>query len=69
MPFASSPRPLVQGHTSAVISVQYSPDGRRIITGSRDQTGRVWEVADGQMMKRTVINPRVFRMAMQRLQA
>lgn len=52
-----------------MISVQYSPDGRRIITGSRDQTGRVWEVADGQMMNRTVINPRVFRMAMQRLQA
>jgi WD40 repeat protein len=29
------------------MSVNFSPDGRRIITGSQDQTAKVWDAATG----------------------
>jgi WD40 repeat protein len=35
-------RPL-EGHTHYVRSVAYSPDGRRIISGSGDRTIRIWD--------------------------
>jgi WD40 repeat protein len=31
------------GHTAMVWSVAYSPDGRRIVTGSGDRTAKVWD--------------------------
>ena len=31
-----------QGHTEAVYSVAYSPDGSHIVSGSQDNTIRVW---------------------------
>jgi len=36
------------GHTSSVTSVAFSPDGRRILTGSLDQTAKVWDAAKCQ---------------------
>jgi WD40 repeat protein len=39
---------LLQGHTSAVLSVAFSPDGNTLATGSEDQTVRVWDVTTGQ---------------------
>ena len=32
----------LKGHTSSVSSVAFSPDGKRIVTGSSDTTARVW---------------------------
>jgi WD40 repeat protein len=32
-------------HLGAVRAVAFSPDGRTILTGSEDNTARVWEVA------------------------
>jgi WD40 repeat protein/serine/threonine protein kinase len=36
------------GHLSGVKSVALSPDGRRIVTGSLDQTAKVWDAASGR---------------------
>ena len=38
----------LRGHLDAVTSVAFSPDGQRIVTGSRDQTAKVWEAASGR---------------------
>ncbi|KIN97133.1 hypothetical protein M404DRAFT_37720, partial [Pisolithus tinctorius Marx 270] len=38
---------LLQGHASEVQSVAFSPDGKRIVSGSRDKTVRVWDVEGG----------------------
>ncbi|KEP45602.1 tyrosine kinase catalytic domain protein, partial [Rhizoctonia solani 123E] len=34
-----------KGHTSSIWSVQFSPDGSRLVSGSSDDTIRVWDVA------------------------
>jgi WD40 repeat protein len=36
------------GHTSYVVSVEWSPDGDRILTTSGDGTARIWDAATGQ---------------------
>jgi WD40 repeat protein len=33
----------LEGHTGGVTSVAFSPDGRRVVTGSYDNTARVWD--------------------------
>jgi WD40 repeat protein/tRNA A-37 threonylcarbamoyl transferase component Bud32 len=38
----------LRGHLEPVISVAFSPDGRRIVTGSFDHTAKVWEAASGR---------------------
>src|SRR5699024_11742815 len=37
-------RVVLRGHTDAVWSVAWSPDGTRLITGSEDATARLWEM-------------------------
>jgi WD40 repeat protein len=34
------------GHTGEVTSVAFSPDGKRVVTGSFDHTARVWDLSD-----------------------
>jgi WD40 repeat protein len=37
-----------RGHLGPVGSVAFSPDGRRIVTGSDDHTAKLWEAASGR---------------------
>jgi WD40 repeat protein len=39
---------VITGHTDAVKSLSFSPDGTRIATGSTDRTVRLWDAATGQ---------------------
>lgn len=36
------------GHTAAVTSLAFSPDGTRLASGAEDNSARVWNVSDGQ---------------------
>lgn len=38
---------VLRGHTQPVLGVQVSPDGRRVLTFSADQTLRLWEPSSG----------------------
>ncbi|KAG8739560.1 hypothetical protein FRC10_005449 [Ceratobasidium sp. 414] len=38
----------VEGHTDMVLSVAYSPDGAYIVSGSYDETVRIWDAQTGQ---------------------
>ena len=39
------------GHTDEVYSAVFSADGRYVLTGSGDQTARIWDIATGQVVR------------------
>ena len=41
----------LEGHDFAVTSVCFSPDGRRLASGSRDRTVRLWDVETGACVR------------------
>jgi TIR domain/WD domain, G-beta repeat len=43
-------RKLLAGHTGTVIAVVFSPDGTSVLTGSTDNTARLWDAATGKMV-------------------
>src|SRR5206468_4258081 len=45
---AHNPRQTLLGHTGSLTSVCFSPDGKHIVSGSLDQTVKVWDAATGQ---------------------
>jgi WD40 repeat protein len=36
----------LEGHTDKICSVAFSPDGTRIVTGSMDNTAKIWDIQD-----------------------
>jgi serine/threonine protein kinase len=42
---------ILEGHTSWVSSVAFSPDGATLASGSADRTVRLWRVADGSLVR------------------
>ena len=44
-----------RGHTQEVSSLAFSSDGRFVISGSADQTARIWNVAGGP--PKTLVTP------------
>jgi WD40 repeat protein len=34
----------LKGHTDHIFSIAFSPDGKRLVSGSNDQTIRFWNV-------------------------
>ena len=41
----------LEGHIEAVWSVAYSPDGTKFISGSHDQTIKIWDANTGECLK------------------
>jgi len=39
---------VLRGHVSGLLAVDVSPDGKRIVTGSRDKTARIWDAESGR---------------------
>ena len=40
----------LNGHNDSVNSVAYSGDGKRLVSGSRDKTVRIWNSENGQLI-------------------
>jgi WD40 repeat protein len=45
---SSQVRMTLRGHSDIVTSVAFSPDGKRLATGSEDHTAKVWDTASGK---------------------
>lgn len=41
---------VLQGHSGAVTSVSWSPDGSKLVSGSQDKTAKIWQVSNGQAL-------------------
>jgi WD40 repeat protein len=37
---------VLEGHTASIQTLAITPDGRRLVTGSLDQTARIWDLTN-----------------------
>src|SRR5262249_43125219 len=50
--WAQKPELVVQtGHSNFVMSIAFSPDGKTLVSGSWDQTVKLWDVATGAELR------------------
>src|SRR5947199_10317807 len=43
---------VLEGHTDRVLSVAFSSDGKRVVSGSQDWTVRLWNIGNGKELCR-----------------
>jgi len=43
---------VLKGHTDAVFDVAFSPDGKKIVSTSKDNTARIWDAESGKELKK-----------------
>ena len=43
---------ILKGHTDAVLDVAFSPDGKKIVSASADNTARIWDAESGKSLKK-----------------
>ena len=41
----------LKGHTNSILSLAYSPDGKRLASGSADHTIKLWDVEKGILLR------------------
>jgi len=41
---------VLKGHSQPVVSATFSPDGKRVVTASLDETARTWDAATGKLL-------------------
>jgi WD40 repeat protein len=58
---ANDRRPITLSHAGAVAFVEFSPDGRSVLTASHDGTAKVWSVPSARNGATADLIPRVFR--------
>ena len=46
-------------HDATINSVSFSPDGKYVVSGSADETARVWEATSGKEVARMINNSQV----------
>jgi hypothetical protein len=46
----------LSGHSAMILSVLFSPDGKRILTGSADRSVRLWDLAGSELLTLTENN-------------
>ena len=42
---------LLSGHASGVTSVAFSADGSKVVSGSRDNTVKIWSADNGEVLQ------------------
>ena len=51
---AQTPIATLSGHKSQIDSVAISPDGAKVVTGSWDNTAKIWNMADGSLVQHLI---------------
>jgi WD40 repeat protein len=48
-------RDTLSSHENSVFSVQYSPDGKHLLSGSRDAHLKIWNVSEGYQLQKDIV--------------